>query len=36
MVLPSPRVLDLPGCRLLSFALLLLSFGYRAEAEPVA
>jgi hypothetical protein len=36
MMLPSPRVLDWLGCKLLSFALLLVSFGYRAEAEPVA
>jgi tripartite-type tricarboxylate transporter receptor subunit TctC len=36
MMLPSPRLLELLGCRLMSFALLLVSFGYRAEAEPVA
>jgi len=36
MMLPSPRMLDWLGCRLLSFALFLVSFGYRAEAEPVA
>jgi tripartite-type tricarboxylate transporter receptor subunit TctC len=36
MMLPSPRVHDWLGCKLLSFALLLVSPGYRAEAEPVA
>src|SRR3982074_3387868 len=36
MMLPSPRMLDWLGLRARGLALFLVSFGYRAEAEPVA